>query len=188
MVLRPFALDAGGVTNRGTLTLSGPNGSLPTTTAVTVNPGATLVLDNTAGVNNARIAAGATTWVFPSSFVAGSSYSVTVQTQPAGELCEVTSGGSGMHTGDVGNVTVVCGFGQWSWEGGLNAVNASGAYGTQGVASASNVPGARQAASSWTDASGDFLLFGGVGYDSTGDAGYLNDLWQYSPSANAPST
>jgi hypothetical protein len=24
-------------------------------------------------------------------------------------------------------------------------------------------------------------LFGGVGYDSTGDLGYLNDLWQYNP-------
>ena len=83
---------------------------------------------------------------FSSSFTAGSSYSVTVQTQPVGELCEVTSGGSGMDTGSVGNVTVVCGFGQWSWEGGLITVNASGVYGTQGSASASNLPGARYSA------------------------------------------
>src|SRR3984885_4692702 len=149
-----------------------------TITGLTVS---SVVLAN--GTATVTVDANTSSWVFPVSFSPGSSYSVTVQTQPTGEQCEIASGASGKNTGNVGNVTVVCGFGQWTWEGGLNAVNASGAYGTQGVASASNVPGARQAASSWTDASGDFLLFGGVGYDSTGDAGYLNDLWQYSPSA-----
>jgi N-acetylneuraminic acid mutarotase len=133
------------------------------------------------GSATVSVAAGASSWTFPSSFAAGSSYSVTVQTQPTGEQCQV-SGGSGMDTGDVGNVTVVCGFGQWVWEGGLNTVNASGVYGTQGTASASNVPGARYSASSWIDSSGNLWLFGGVGYDSTGGAGNLNDLWRYSPS------
>jgi len=38
----------------------------------------------------------------------------------------------------------------------LNTVNASGVYGTQGTASASNVPGARYSASSWIDSSGNF--------------------------------
>jgi N-acetylneuraminic acid mutarotase len=129
-----------------------------------------------------EVPAGASSWFFPVSFAAGTSYSVTVQTQPVGELCAVTSGASGMNTGNVGNVTVVCGFGQWTWEAGLNTVNGSGIYGTQGAASAGNVPGARNASSSWTDSSGNFWLFGGVGYDSTGVTGYLNDLWQYSPS------
>jgi hypothetical protein len=32
----------------------------------------------------------------------------------------------------------------------------------------------------WTDAAGNFWLFGGVGYDSTGTADYLNDLWKFS--------
>jgi N-acetylneuraminic acid mutarotase len=134
------------------------------------------------GTATVNIAAGVSTWAFPSTFAAGSSYSVTVQTQPDGELCEVTGGGSGMDTGNVGNVTVVCGFGQWSWQGGLDTVNASGVYGTQGSASASNVPGARYSASSWTNSSGNLWMFGGIGYDSTGGSGYLNDLWQYSPS------
>ena len=133
------------------------------------------------GSATVTVAAGATSWTFPNSFVAGSSYSVTVQTQPAGEQCEV-SGGSGMDTGDVGNVTVVCGFGQWVWEEGSSTVNAPGVYGVQDTASAGNVPGARYSASSWTDKSGNFWLFGGVGYDSTGAAGKLNDLWRYSPS------
>ncbi len=172
-------------------TLAGCGGS-STPTAVTTNytlggtiSGLTVssvVLAN--GNATVTVAAGASTWIFPGSFAAGSSYSVTVHTQPAGEQCEV-SDGSGMDTGDVGDVSVVCGFGQWVWEGGLNAVNATGLYGTQDTASASNLPGARNSASSWTDSSGNFWLFGGVGYDSTGADGNLNDLWRYSPSTKA---
>jgi len=133
------------------------------------------------GTATVTVGANATSWVFPVSFAAGSSYSVTVKTQPTGELCQVTSGASGMNTGSVGNVTVVCGYGQWTWEGGLNTVNASGLYGTLGSAAAGSVPGARYWTSSWTDSSGNFWLFGGVGYDAAGATGYLNDLWQYSP-------
>ena len=70
--------------------------------------------------------------------------------------------------------------GQWTWVSGGNAANASGAYGTQGTASAGSVPGARQAANSWIDSSGNLWLFGGAGYGSTGN-GYLNDLWQFIP-------
>jgi N-acetylneuraminic acid mutarotase len=134
------------------------------------------------GSATVTVSANAITWVFPSSFAAGSSYSVTVKTQPADELCAVTSGASGTDTGDVGNVAVVCGFGEWTWEKGSNTAHASGVYGTLAAASATNVPGARISASSWTDSSGNFWLFGGVGYDSTSGTGYLNDLWQYSPS------
>jgi len=143
--------------------------------------GSVVLLNGTATVT---IAAGASTWAFPSSFAAGSSYSVTVLSQPAEEVCDVTSGGNGAAlSGNVSYVTVVCSdYGQWVWQGGFSTVNASGVYGTQGAASASNVPGARFSASSWTDSSGNFWLFGGSGYDSTGGAGYLNDLWQYSPS------
>ncbi len=134
------------------------------------------------GTATVTVPAGVGSWSFPSSFAPGSSYSVTVQTQPTGEQCEVTSGASGTDTGNVGNVSVVCGFGQWTWEGGLNTVNASGVYGAQGIASATNMPGARNGSNSWTDPSGNFWLFGGVGYDSTGGTGYLNDLWRRSPS------
>jgi N-acetylneuraminic acid mutarotase len=72
--------------------------------------------------------------------------------------------------------------GQWTWMGGSSTFNASGAYGTQGTAAGSNAPGARYAAVSWTDSNGNFWLFGGYGYDSTGQLGELNDLWEYSPS------
>ncbi len=145
-----------------------------------LNAGSVVLVYN--GSITVTVSAGASTWVFASSFAAGSSYSVTVLTQPVRELCEVTSGGSGTTlSGDVNNVTVECSVsGQWTWEGGLNTVNAGGAYGTQGAASASNLPGARYDSSSWTDSSGNLWLFGGYGYDSTDGLGALNDLWQYS--------
>jgi N-acetylneuraminic acid mutarotase len=73
--------------------------------------------------------------------------------------------------------------GMWTWVSGSNTVNAIGVYGTQGVAAAANVPGARSAGGTWIDSSGNLWMFGGYGYDSTGATGYLNDLWEYSPSS-----
>ena len=43
-----------------------------------------------------------------------------------------------------------------------------------------NVPGGRFDASSWADAKGNFWVFGGEGWDSTGTIGILNDLWEFS--------
>ncbi len=128
------------------------------------------------------VSSGATTWTFPGSFAANTSYAVTVLTQPAGELCEVTGDGSGTAlTADITTITVECSdYGQWTWESGLNTINARGAYGTQGAAAATNVPGARYDASTWTDSAGNLWLFGGYGYDATGGLGSLNDLWRYS--------
>jgi hypothetical protein len=70
--------------------------------------------------------------------------------------------------------------GNWTWMSGANTSGQLGTYGTQGTASAANVPGARRLAVSWTDASGTLWLFGGEGFDSTGRDGELNDLWSYS--------
>ena len=68
----------------------------------------------------------------------------------------------------------------WIWMGGSNVPGASGSYGTLGAPNSANIPGARNQAVGFTDASGDFWLFGGTGYDSTGTQGSLNDLWKYS--------
>src|SRR6267143_1877724 len=68
--------------------------------------------------------------------------------------------------------------GQWTWMSGANVVNQTGVYGTVGVAAAANVPGARWSSAAWTDLSGNFWIFGGEGYDSTGN-GSLSDLWVY---------
>lgn len=69
--------------------------------------------------------------------------------------------------------------GEWTWMGGPTVKNQPGTYGTQGTGGASNIPGARWGASGWADASGNFWVFGGYGYDSNGAASVLNDLWKY---------
>lgn len=70
--------------------------------------------------------------------------------------------------------------GEWRWVSGSNVTEQPGSYGTLGVSSPNNHPGARWIAASWTDASGNFWLFGGLGIDSAGNRGDLNDLWRYS--------
>jgi N-acetylneuraminic acid mutarotase len=69
--------------------------------------------------------------------------------------------------------------GYWTWMGGSSTPLAAGVYGTEGVANAANMPGARNNSVSWKDASGNFWLFGGAGTDSNGVSSYLNDLWEY---------
>lgn len=86
---------------------------------------------------------------------------------------------------------------EWVWQGGPNTVPTqctsntvgpfcgnSGTYGTLGVFAADNLPGGRDDAVSWTDSKGNFWLFGGEGYDSSGNYGWLNDLWEFNPSLN----
>ncbi|NHI90907.1 MAG: galactose oxidase [Candidatus Lokiarchaeota archaeon] len=68
----------------------------------------------------------------------------------------------------------------WTWESGYHTTNNNGTYGTKGVASVTNVPGGRYGSAAWTDAEGNFWLFGGSGYDNiSGINGYLNDLWKF---------
>jgi N-acetylneuraminic acid mutarotase len=69
------------------------------------------------------------------------------------------------------------GTGYWTWVTGSNTPSQAGVYGTKGVAAASNVPGARYGSASWTDASGNFWLFGGT----SGDTSAFNDLWKFDP-------
>ncbi len=83
--------------------------------------------------------------------------------------------------GSLGNLNDLWRFdgSMWTWVSGSNTWNAAGKYGTQGVATPENVPGARNSASSWIDGSGSLWLFGGYGRDSEGDWGNLNDLWRF---------
>jgi N-acetylneuraminic acid mutarotase len=71
---------------------------------------------------------------------------------------------------------------EWTWMSGSNTANQPGVYGTKGVPSAGNVPGAHEQGVSWTDSSGNFWFFGGEGNDANSSLGYLNDLWKYAPS------
>ncbi|MGP8142819.1 MAG: hypothetical protein ACLQBU_13165 [Terriglobales bacterium] len=70
--------------------------------------------------------------------------------------------------------------GQWTWVAGSNVIDQRGVYGTQGIAAANNIPGARWFGATWTDSSGNVWLFGGDGFDSAGNPGLLNDLWKFS--------
>jgi len=101
---------------------------------------------------------------------------------------------------------------EWTWVTGSNVMNQTGSYelqpmigpistksaaGTCGLATGTSLcppvnptgsePGSRWGASYWTDAGGNFWLFGGWGLDSTGTNGNgaLNDLWVYTPSTTA---
>jgi N-acetylneuraminic acid mutarotase len=53
-----------------------------------------------------------------------------------------------------------------------------------GTPAATNFPGARASAETWTDKSGNLWLFSGVGADADGKNGSLNDLWEFDPTAN----
>ena len=65
-----------------------------------------LVLAN--GSDTVTVPANATTFAFPSSVASGSSYNVTVQTQPTGLACAVADGNSTMPASAVTTVAVTC--------------------------------------------------------------------------------
>jgi galactose oxidase-like protein len=69
----------------------------------------------------------------------------------------------------------------WTAVNNSGVLNQAGSYGTQGMAAVGNFPGARWGADSWVDASGNFWIFGGQGFDSAGTNGLLNDLWEFNP-------
>ncbi len=68
---------------------------------------------------------------------------------------------------------------EWTWMSGSNTTNQKGEYGTKGVLDGANCPGARDRSVSWTDTDGDLWLFGGFGFDESGDLGFMNDLWRF---------
>jgi N-acetylneuraminic acid mutarotase len=72
---------------------------------------------------------------------------------------------------------------KWTWMGGSSIGGQSGTYGTEGTASSTNIPGGREGATVWTDSSRNVCLFGGKGYDASGNDDMLNDLWKFNPSA-----
>ena len=55
----------------------------------------------------------------------------------------------------------------------------SGVLADSPAATTSYAPGSRQRAGSWKDKNGNLWLMAGSGVDSSGSAGFLNDLWEY---------
>jgi len=70
---------------------------------------------------------------------------------------------------------------EWTWVSGSDLAGQAGVYGTKGLADPLNVPGGRGLALSFRDPGGKLWLFGGAGYDATGDNTLLNDLWMFDP-------
>lgn len=58
----------------------------------------------------------------------------------------------------------------WTWVSGSATGPELDSHGTLGVPSASNTPGVRLGATTWTDSTGDLWMFGGA---------YRNDLWRH---------
>lgn len=75
---------------------------------------------------------------------------------------------------------------EWTWTGGSKLGNQTITYGTLGTPSSTADPGSREGSLTWTDAQGNFWLFGGyaLGDASNNDAdGGYSDLWRFDPSA-----
>ncbi len=92
-------------------------------------------------------------------------------------LSDVDKGGFGMISNALWkfNTTSLL----WTWMGGDTTGNGLGNYGQLGISSPSNKPMPRGNAYCWTDAAGDFWLFGGNAY-----ALQQNDLWKYNTTTN----
>jgi uncharacterized repeat protein (TIGR03803 family) len=72
------------------------------------------------------VAAGETTQGLASLLRPGTSYSVTVQTQPTGETCSVAGGTGTIQSANVANVVVTCSDYAYSLEGSISGLNGSG--------------------------------------------------------------
>jgi hypothetical protein len=126
-------------------------------------------------------------FTFNTPLASGSTYTATVSTPPAGQACTITNASGTITAAAVTSIAVNCtstvaGAASFIWEGGPNASAGAGVYGTKGVASAANLPPSHIGSMTWTDAAGNFWLFGGSASITPGDLShYLNDLWKYSP-------
>jgi len=67
---------------------------------------------------------------------------------------------------------------EWTWMSGSSTGIQNGVSGALGTPAPGNIPGSRNNAPTWTDSTGNLWLFGGLGYDTNGNMGYLNDLWE----------
>lgn len=100
---------------------------------------------------------------------------------------------------------------QWSWIGGDDTADQIGIYGIRENGTSGEVvdrdkeqlrvaemdgqsgtsspsPGSRDNATGWTDNLGNIWLFGGNGLATSGNSGFLGDLWVYQISQTAPPT
>jgi len=118
-------------------------------------------------------------------------FTYTLLPQGTDSITAVYSGDSNFTASTSNTVSQVVGaevLGGWTWMGGSNTIPGNyalpGLYGTLGAFAAGNMPGSHAGAGTWTGSNGNFWFFGGQGYDSNGNSGSLNDLWEFNPSTN----
>jgi Galactose oxidase, central domain len=170
----------------GSFACSSGNNSATTKTTYTIGgmvsglSGSGLVLQDNGG-NNLTISTNGS-FSFTASVSPGATYKVTVLTQPStpAQTCAIASG-SGTATANVTNIQVTCSTNstanEWTWVGGPNSCCTLGLYGILGTPASTNQPGPRLGSVYWSDASGNFWMFGGFDISSQVD---FNDVWEYS--------
>jgi hypothetical protein len=87
--------------------------------------GAGLVLQNNSG-NNLTVPAAATTFTFAAPVASGAGYSVTVLTQPAGQVCTVASGTGTVAAANVTNVAITCAASTFTVGGSITGLTGTG--------------------------------------------------------------
>jgi len=179
----PYSVSVSTQPNGWTCTVSGGAGNMPTNNVANVQvtcainsytlggsvSGLTAVgLVLTDGTDNQSVAPNAASFTMHTSLAFGSTYAVTVKSQPVGMKCTITNGTGTMPAGNVSTVQVACTQRMWVWEAGSKLVGGT-------------APNARDSQTTWTDSSGNFWMFGGAGADNSGNPGDLNDVWELDP-------
>lgn len=97
-------------------------------------------------------------------------------TDPSGNLWLYGGGGwTNNNFGDLNDLWKYSpGTNSWTWVNGSGLAAQAPVHGTLGVSAALNNPGGRNNSASWTDATGNLWLFGGIV-----GGNYCNDLWRY---------
>ena len=153
--------------------LPAPTGSVVLTSGVYTSSPATLA--------SSGATTGSATVAVPVATLATGADRLTATYTPDSPGSETWSNAVGIGSVTVINLANFPASMEWTWMSGNSSADQTSVYGSLGVAAASNVPGAREAACSWTDSNGNFWLFGGLGYDLTGAVADINDLWEYNP-------
>ncbi len=114
----------------------------------------------------------------------GARYAVAKWVDKAGNLW-VFGGTAIVSAGVSGNVNDLWKYdpvtNNWTWMKGPAAISTFGVYGPIGVTAPAYAPGARTNPSAWVDKTGDFWMFGGGGFATSGSANALNDFWRLAP-------
>jgi N-acetylneuraminic acid mutarotase len=69
----------------------------------------------------------------------------------------------------------------WTWMKGFPVTDQYGVYGTLGVTTPANTPGARYYSDGWIHPGGTVWIFGGFSFPVAGAPGNMNELWKLTP-------